>query len=532
MKVTTSFLTCFAVLVSAYVSLGQNDRKPRIFVTDSQSWEMMGGFSGSAGLYSAEIGGGFSGGARPQTAEIMKTFGQRCNESTVTIKRENADYIIILEHEGGKGLIYRDNKFALFNKEGDSINSGSTRSLGNSVKDACTAIKQDWVSGLSRHTSAKATPPSSAPKITPNPETLNESTAQIDPPKRAVVTKVDLRETTGTDTTSAVTFQSNPDGADIEIDGKFSGNTPTLLQLKNGDHKIVIKSSGYTSWEREIAVTAGGNVLVNAVLERNVANVPPPVISSPPKTPESELIATVPPVEVKPDSSSALKSVEIRKNSIGMELVRIQLGEFTMGSPIGEKYEKPSHTVIFPDGFWMGKYEVKQSEWFAVMGSNPSSFDKCGAACPIENVSWEDAHQFIEKLNAKNDGFVYSLPTEAEWEYAARAGNAYSANALDGTAWYDKNSNGKTHPAGEKQPNAFGLYDMLGNVWEWCEDWYGDYAVASVTNPKGPAKGKYRVLRGGAWKDGGSDMRTTYRAALKPSFKYKDSGFRVVARPR
>ena len=108
---------------------------------------------------------------------------------------------------------------------------------------------------------------------------------------------------------------------------------------------------------------------------------------------------------------------------------------------------------------------MTQAQWFAVMGSNPSSFDKCGADCPVENVSWEDVKRFIDKLNAKNDRFVYSLPTEAQWEYAARAGNApTSASELDGTAWYGKNADGKTHPAGTKRPNAFGLYDMLGNV--------------------------------------------------------------------
>ena len=168
------------------------------------------------------------------------------------------------------------------------------------------------------------------------------------------------------------------------------------------------------------------------------------------------------------------------------------------------------------------------------MGSNPSHFGKsCGGNCPVENVSWEDAKKFIDKLNAKNDGFVYSLPTEAQWEYAARAGAApTSAGELDATAWYGKNADGKTHPAGTKRPNAFGLYDMLGNVWDWCDDWYADYTVAAVTDPKGPDRGKYRVLRGGAWKDNAADVRTTYRGGLSPNTRYKDSGFRVVARPK
>ncbi len=146
-------------------------------------------------------------------------------------------------------------------------------------------------------------------------------------------------------------------------------------------------------------------------------------------------------------------------------------------------------------------------------------------------MSWEDAKRFIDRLNAKNDGFHYSLPTEAQWEYAARAGTTMAhAGNVDEMAWHNKNSSAKTHPVGVKKPNAFGLFDMHGNVWEWCDEWYGNYPATSETDPKGPVTGKDRVLRGGSWKDAGADTRSSIRAWLAPTTRYKDMGFRVVAR--
>ena len=187
----------------------------------------------------------------------------------------------------------------------------------------------------------------------------------------------------------------------------------------------------------------------------------------------------------------------------------------------------------YPEGFWMGKYEVTQLQWFTEMGVNPSDFEKCGGACPVENVSWEDAQRFVAKLNTRNDGFVYSLPTEAQWEYAARAGrDGKWAGDVKEMAWYSDNSGGRTQSVGTKRANAFGLYDMHGNVWEWCADWYDRYPKTPETDPLGAAKGKYRILRGGSWKDGPADARSAYRGGLSPDTKYKDIGFRVVARAR
>lgn len=232
-------------------------------------------------------------------------------------------------------------------------------------------------------------------------------------------------------------------------------------------------------------------------------------------------------------NSTAVSKGEERKSGTGIELVYIPAGSFQMGSTDGEKYERPVRRVVISEGFWMGKYEVTQLQWFTEMGVNPSDFEKCGGACPVENVSWEDAQRFVARLNARNDGFVYSLPTEAQWEYAARGGTTGKwAGDVKEMAWYSDNSGGRTQAVGTKRANAFGLYDMHGNVWEWCVDWYGEYPKTSETDPRGPAKGKYRILRGGSWKDGPSDARSAYRGALSPDTKYKDIGFRVVARAR
>jgi formylglycine-generating enzyme required for sulfatase activity len=214
--------------------------------------------------------------------------------------------------------------------------------------------------------------------------------------------------------------------------------------------------------------------------------------------------------------------------------VRIEPGEFMMGSESGDADadEKPVHRVRISRPFEMGKYEVTQAQWEAVTGSNPSYFK--GADLPVERVSWDDAQQFIQKLNAQNDGHIYRLPTEAEWEYACRAGSTgdYAGN-LDAMGWYDKNSGHKTNPVGQKQPNAWGLYDMHGNVWEWCQDWYGEnyYAQSPGADPQGPASGSGRVTRGGGWIGPAAHCRSAFRIRNAAGFRYI-LGFRLARTPR
>ena len=182
--------------------------------------------------------------------------------------------------------------------------------------------------------------------------------------------------------------------------------------------------------------------------------------------------------------------------------------------------EKPAHSVTLTKDYFLGKYEVTQAQWRKVMGSNPSWFENCDN-CPVENVSWNDIQKFLRKLNAatgtKGTSKNFRLPTEAEWEYVARGGQNATAtkyagsNSIGSVAWYDDNSGGKTHPVGQKAPNEPGLYDMSGNVWEWCSDWYDDYSSGAKTDPKGPSSGQYRVLRGGSGDDFAWDCRVSNR---------------------
>ena len=198
-----------------------------------------------------------------------------------------------------------------------------------------------------------------------------------------------------------------------------------------------------------------------------------------------------------------------------------------------ESDEKPQHSVSVSD-FSIGKYEVTQAQWRAVMGKDPAalSFKGCDQ-CPVERVSWNDIQEFLKILNAKT-GKKYRLPTEAEWEYVARGGNQSAgypyagSDALAEVAWYNDNSSGKIHPVGQKKANELGLYDMSGNVWEWCQDRYGAYSITSQTNPTGAASGSDRVYRGGSWGDGERVCRVSLRNYYYWSFRYNSVGFRLV----
>jgi formylglycine-generating enzyme required for sulfatase activity len=209
------------------------------------------------------------------------------------------------------------------------------------------------------------------------------------------------------------------------------------------------------------------------------------------------------------------------------QFARIPAGTYQMGSATGEADERPARTVTISRPFLLQRTEVTQGQWTAVMGSNPSDFTACGPTCPVERVSWDDVQRFLARLNAQEPGKGYRLPTEAEWEYAARAGTTGDyggTGVLDQMGWYDLNSGGQTHAVGGKAPNAWGLYDLHGNVWEWVADWYGGYAGAARTDPVGPANGNHRVLRGGSWGSTAVYARSAYRSNGSPDFRY-DSGF-------
>ncbi len=219
-------------------------------------------------------------------------------------------------------------------------------------------------------------------------------------------------------------------------------------------------------------------------------------------------------------------------NSIHMEFVLVPAGTFKMGSATGDADERPVHQVTISKAFYLGKYEVTQGQWQAVMGTNPSAFPG-DPNRPVDQVSWNEAQVFINKLNAMEGVKLYRLPTEAEWEYAARAGSTtiYSfgndPKQLGDYTWYRGNAEHHSHPVGQKQPNAWGLYDMLGNVWEWVQDWEGKYPAGPVTDPKGAESGTYHMRRGCAWNNEANVCRVANRYSV---VGYRDDfiGLRVV----
>ena len=192
--------------------------------------------------------------------------------------------------------------------------------------------------------------------------------------------------------------------------------------------------------------------------------------------------------------------------------------------------EKPVHSVTLSD-YYIGETEVTQELWTAVMGNNPSYYSGYPKR-PVEDVTWNDCQEFVKKLNQLT-GKNFRLPTEAEWEYAARGGKKskgykYSgSNTIDDVAWYTNNSGSKTHDVKTKQANELGIYDMSGNVYEWCQDWYGSYSSSSQTNPTGPSSGSYRVRRGGSWYDTAGYCRVSYRYDSFPDFSGSFLGLRL-----
>ena len=219
---------------------------------------------------------------------------------------------------------------------------------------------------------------------------------------------------------------------------------------------------------------------------------------------------------------------------INLKMIFVRGGTFAVGSTSGESDEKPVHNVTL-DSYYIGETEITQAQWRAVMGSNPSYFT--GDNRPVECVSWDDAQAFCEKLSELT-GKKYVLPTEAQWEYAARGGNkskgyTYSgSNTIGDVAVYYYNYSGSGHSnVKSKKPNELGIYDMSGNVSEWCSDWYGSYGSSAQTNPQGPSSGSHRVLRGGSWGGHSGYCRVADRFSINPSNRYIYYGFRVVCLP-
>ena len=303
----------------------------------------------------------------------------------------------------------------------------------------------------------------------------------------------------------SLTLQLEPRDARVTLPDVEPRYRPGV-RLPEGAYRVIVRSSGYRTVTRTIDLS--GDTRVRIALEKVG-----------PRTGETRVFDAI-------------------------EFVWIPAGEFRMGSTSrhADLDEEPVTRVRLTRGFWMGKYEVTQAQWQAVMGSNPSRFKNCGGNCPVETVSWNDVQEFIGKLNGRSGGRRYRLPTEAEWEYAARAGtetdtDTYAGDmtslrgndpVLNRIAWYRENSGGRTHPAGRKAPNAFGLHDMLGNVWEWLGDRYGSYPGGSLTDPVGSRSGLERVIRGGSWGGNAGYCRSASRDGLSPGYRYDGLGFRLL----
>jgi formylglycine-generating enzyme required for sulfatase activity len=256
-------------------------------------------------------------------------------------------------------------------------------------------------------------------------------------------------------------------------------------------------------------------------------------------------------------SGSLKTGLRTYTNSIGMEFVLIPVGSFMWEEVVEEKGKNvfgetertiiPAREVTISKPFYLGKYAVTQEQWYAVMGKNPAHFP--GRKNPVEKVSWKDVQKFIKRLNAKEGHTRYRLPTEAKWEYAARAGSnstyffGNSEKSLGRYAWYSENSGGTTHPVGQKKPNAWGLYDIYGNVCEWVQDRYGEYPKSSVTDPRGPSWWRsslfrvlrggslFRVDRGGSWGNSAEHCRSADRSNHAPDLRSRHIGFRLALSP-
>ena len=328
--------------------------------------------------------------------------------------------------------------------------------------------------------------------------------------------------------TQTLTIRYTPSSATVLVDNKMvkgmNGVARTTLPV--GQHSFVVACDGYESEEGTVKLKASAPSNLQITLTKETMAIQQSTVAQP-------TVAQQPVVQPTVTNSDNI-SIPV-KDGISIDMVRVEAGTFTMGATAEMKVpdddEKPTHQVTLTNDYYIGKYEVTQALWQAVTGNNPSNYK--GDNLPVENVSWNDCQEFISKLN-RITGKTFRLPTEAEWEYAARGGKKsrgyqYSgSNNLADVAWYEDNSGSKTHTIGSKQANELGIYDMTGNVWEWCQDWYGKYSSSSQTNPTGANSGSNRVRRGGGWGGNAWICRSSYRYSYAPGFSNDSLGLRLV----
>ena len=314
-----------------------------------------------------------------------------------------------------------------------------------------------------------------------------------------------------------------PFGADVYVDGKKLGQSPRVFNgLLVGNHQVEVRKDGYATDRKIIAISEGQTASITGTLASYA------VASS------SSNASGYSSGSSSMASGSNTIFIPV-KDGISIEMVKIEAGTFMMGATSEMKNpdidEKPVHQVTLTNDYYMGKYEVTQALWEAVMGSNPSKYK--GDNLPVESVSWNDCQEFISRLNSLT-GRKFRLPTEAEWEYAARGGKKsrsyqYSGSSnISDVAWYDENCGSTTRAVGIKRPNELGIYDMSGNVWEWCHDWYSSYSSLSQMNPIGAISGACRVRRGGSWDNSVWYSRSSSRSYDTSDYSRINLGLRLA----
>ena len=325
-----------------------------------------------------------------------------------------------------------------------------------------------------------------------------------------------------------LTIRYTPSSATVLVDNKMvkgkNGVAQTTLPV--GQHSYIVACDGYESEEGTVKLKASAPSNIQITLTKEATAIQQNTVSQP-------TVAQQPVVQPTVTNSDNI-SIPV-KDGVSIDMVRVEAGTFTMGATPEMKEpdddEKPTHQVTLTNDYYIGKYEVTQALWQAVMGNNPS-YSK-GNNLPVERVSWDDCQEFISKLNSIT-GKTFRLPTEAEWEYAARGGNKsrgyqYSGSSnLSDVAWYKDNSGSKTHTVGSRQANELGIYDMSGNVWEWCQDSFGTYSNSSQVNPTGANSRSKRVIRGGCWYYSAGCCRSSYRDYNTPGSRFDNLGFRLV----
>ena len=348
-----------------------------------------------------------------------------------------------------------------------------------------------------------------------------------------------------------LTIRYSPVAASVLVDNKFikGSNGVAKTSLPIGQHSFVVACDGYESEEGTVKLKSSAPSNLQVTLSKEVASASQSSQTPLPQQPQTqrpiEQVQAVASMEspstsnastniVGSSTSGSVITIPV-KDGISIEMVKVEAGSFDMGAtPEMENpsdWEKPVHRVTLTNDFYIGKYEVTQKLWQAVMGSNPSNFK--GGDLPVEMVSWKDCQKFIHKLKQLT-GRNFRLPTEAEWEFAARGGKKSrgyqfsGSNTLDDVAWCKGNSGSQTHIVGTKQPNELGIYDMAGNVLEWCQDRYGSYSSSPQTNPTGAAHGSYRVIRGGCWKYVAYGCSSSRRDYSLPDYSLVYRGLRLA----